>query len=107
MHPQLNIKWGVGCQELADNILNYMKACLTDIETVKLEEQREELTAEDLHMDQKWFDGFRKYYRLSQPSLVLNNLQDQVSSFDILNHRLQTDVLSGYDKTQINSTLIM
>ena len=94
--PQINISWGRGPVDLKRCLISYVNACLKDIESVEYVDEEDNPNSIISRMPDNWSSSFKKFYKLSQPSLALNNYDDNSSSFDILNHTFQRDYASEY-----------
>ena len=107
--PQINIKWGVGAAELMSNIKSFVRACLKDINTIKVTDNCDEMLMADskYHIDDKLIKELFILYLSSMPSTAVNCVSDVNSTFCVLNHEFKNNPFEGVAIDKLDNNVVV
>ena len=110
MQPQINIAWGVGKEGMCKSILQYIAACVKDMNLIQSVSQINYVRPK-VFLNTDFFDQLESLYLTTMPSTAVNQGPSKLSGkahFDIMNHVFSSDVLSGYNpETFTNNDLLV
>lgn len=107
--PHVNIRWGVGAEQLMSNIKSFIKACLNGIDSIAVEDNCDGMnnSISKYSSEDKLIEELFQTYIKSMPSTAINYNSVSNSTFCVLNHEFKNNPFEEITEDKMNNNNIV